>query len=95
MDYPFYGDEFFDIPEPLENHPLTETLAEAERLAASIERAVSRETGGKVRNLRVEVNRAGILLSGRCTTYYTKQKAQHAAMALSGSDPLTNEIEVS
>ena len=67
----------------------------AEQVRTSIERAVSRETGGKVRNLRVEVNRAGILLSGRCTTYYTKQKAQHAAMALSGSDPLTNEIEVS
>ena len=70
------------------------TLAEAEKLAASIERAVWRETGGGVRNLEVEVGHAGVLLTGRCTTYYTKQKAQHAAMGVSGSDPLTNRIEV-
>ncbi len=75
-------------------HPLPETLAEAERLAASIERAVWRETGGRVRNLRVSVNRQGVTLTGRCTTYYTKQQAQHAAMAFPGDHSLSNEIEV-
>jgi osmotically-inducible protein OsmY len=83
---------------PLEDiidHPLPETLAEAERLAASIERAVCRETGGGVRNLRVQVNRQGVLLTGRCSTYYTKQKAQHAAMAVRRGGQLTNQIEVS
>ena len=78
----------------LKEHPLPATLAEAERLAASIERAVSRETGGGVRNLRVEVERSGVLLTGNCATYYTKQKAQHAAMAVPGGGPLTNRIEV-
>lgn len=77
-----------------ERHPLPDTLAEAERLAASIERAVSRETCGGVRNLRVEVSDHGILLTGRCNSFYTKQKAQHAAMGLSGSGELTNGIEV-
>ena len=76
------------------DHPLPETLAEAERLAASIERAVSRETGGRVRNLRVEVNRDGVLLTGRCNTYYAKQQAQHAAMRVPGGGQLTNQIEV-
>ena len=76
------------------NNLLPETLVEAERLAASIERAVRRETSGGVRNLRVEVNRGGILLEGRCDTYYCKQLAQHAAMNLSG-DPLSNQIRVS
>ncbi len=75
-------------------HPLPETLAEAEQLAASIERAVSRETCGGVRNLRVEVSGSGIRLTGRCTSFYTKQKAQHAAMELSGTGELTNGIEV-
>ena len=75
-------------------HPLPETMAEAEKLAASIERAVSRETSGKVRNLRVEVNRDGVLLTGRCTTYYAKQQAQHAAMGVPGGGQLTNQIEV-
>ncbi len=75
-------------------YPLPETVEEAERLAASIERAVSRETCGGVRNLRVEVSDSGVLLTGRCTSYYTKQKAQHAAMGVSGSEELTNCIEV-
>jgi osmotically-inducible protein OsmY len=78
----------------LDRHPLPETLGEAERLAASIERAVSRETCGGVRNLRVEVSVEGILLTGRCNSFYTKQKAQHAAMGLSGTEDLTNCIEV-
>ena len=76
------------------NHPLSETLAEAERLAASIESAVRRETAGGVRNLHVEVGRGGIVLEGRCDSYYCKQLAQHAAMNVSG-DPLSNEIKVS
>ncbi len=77
------------------DHPLPETLAEAEQLAVSIERAVWLETSGGVRNLRVEVDRGGVVLSGCCRTYYTKQKAQHAAMAVPGGGPLTNLIEVS
>jgi len=76
------------------DHPLPETLVEAEKLAASIERAVSRETGGRVRNLHVEVSRDGVLLTGRCTTYYAKQQAQHAAMRVPGGGQLTNQIEV-
>ena len=76
------------------DHPLPETLAEAEQLAVSIERAVWRETSGGVRNLRVEVDRDGVILSGRCQSYYTKQKAQHAAMTIPGGGPLTNLIEV-
>ncbi|MCR4413799.1 MAG: BON domain-containing protein [Thermoguttaceae bacterium] len=78
----------------MRKHPLPETLAEAEKLAASIERAVRIETGGGVRNLHVEVSRTRVLLDGRCTTFYTKQKAQHAAMVFSGGRELTNRIEV-
>jgi hypothetical protein len=74
---------------------LPETLEEAEELAATIERAVQRETGRGVRNLRVEVNREGVLLQGRCTTYHCKQLAQHAAMGMPGGDCVRNLIEVS
>jgi hypothetical protein len=48
-----------------------------------------------VRDLTVEVNREGVLLRGRCTSFYCKQMAQQAAMALPGGDRLTNRIEVS
>ena len=78
-----------------DDHPLPETLADAERLAASIEQAVLRETGGGVRDLRVRVGRGGIRLEGHCDSYYCKQLAQHAAMGVSGDDRLTNQIEVS
>ena len=81
------GREFADV--------LPETLEEAEELAASIERAVQRETGLGVADLTVEVGPQGILLKGRCTTYYTKQLAQHAAMSIPGGDRLINSIEVS
>ena len=71
-----------------------ETLAEAEELVAWIERAVQRETGGEVFNLSVEVSNDGILLRGSCTSYYCKQLAQHAAMAVPGGGRLTNCIVV-
>lgn len=74
---------------------LPETLEEAEELAASIEQAVQRETGWGVADLTVEVSPQGVLLKGRCTTYYTKQLAQHAAMSVPGGDRLINSIEVS
>ncbi|MBN1394524.1 MAG: BON domain-containing protein [Pirellulales bacterium] len=74
---------------------LPETLEEAEELAASIERAVQRETGRAVAGLTVEVGPLGVRLKGRCDTYYTKQLAQHAAMSIPGGDRLVNNIEVS
>jgi osmotically-inducible protein OsmY len=89
-----YGAAGVSPPESYAEHPLPRTLAEAERLAASIERAVWQETGGGVHDLRVEVSRRGVLLTGHCRTYYTKQKAQHAAMTVSCEGQLTNEIRV-
>ncbi len=73
---------------------LPETPAEAERMAMSIERAVMRETGRGIRDLAVEVNEDGVLLRGHCETFYCKQLAQHAAMAMPGGERLTNAIEV-
>jgi hypothetical protein len=73
---------------------LPETVEEAEELAASIEKAVQMETDHGVADLMVEVSHQGILLKGRCSTYYTKQLAQHAAMSIPGGDRLTNSIEV-
>lgn len=95
MDEPLYGTDPALATDRFAEHPLPETLAEAEKLVASIEREVWRETGGGVRNLHVEVNRQGTLLTGWCNTYYTKQKAQHAAMRIPGGGQLTNRIEVS
>lgn len=79
--------------ELLSSPPVSMT-AEDEKLAARIERAIRRGTSDKVRELRVDVRWDGIHLMGRCGTYYCKQLAQTAALALSGKSQLHNRIEV-
>jgi len=73
---------------------LPETLEEAEARAASIERAVHEQTGRRVRNLSVEVDKNVILLRGRCASYHCKQLAQTAAMPMVHGERLINAIEV-
>jgi hypothetical protein len=67
---------------------------EDEKLASRIERAIRRGTCDKVRELRVEIRKDCVVLSGRCGTFYSKQLAQHAAMPLTDGKPLVNQIEV-
>ena len=71
-----------------------QTLAEAEALAASIEKAVQQETAGGVANLAVVVRGDRVWLHGSCCSFYCKQLAQHAAMAVPAGLHLTNCIEV-
>jgi osmotically-inducible protein OsmY len=63
-------------------------------LAARIAGAIERQTTGRVQSLRVEVNGDGVMISGRCQSFYMKQLAQHAAMQVAGAEVLTNRIEV-
>ena len=71
-----------------------QSISPEEELAVRIEQAVWRETGAGVRDLLVEVHRDRVFLWGKCSTFYIKQKAQHAAMSISGTGQLTNRIEV-
>ena len=63
-------------------------------LAELIERHVRSRTGGQIRGLRVEVINGEVILSGRTSTYYTKQLATHAARDAAENLLLANEIEV-
>ena len=74
--------------------PVERVSPEQEKLAMRIERHIRRETNDKVRELRVEVHRAGVSLHGRCGTFYCKQVAQQAAMNLIDGRALVNQIEV-
>jgi hypothetical protein len=99
---PATGEEDFMDDSSRESHLVSpelmaavpETLAEAEALAASIEKAVQEETGGGVRELAVEVSDSGVKLRGLCDSFYCKQLAQHAAMTVPGGTQLINCIEV-
>ena len=70
------------------------TLAEAEALAASIEKAVQEETSRGVANLSVVIRDDRVWLHGSCCSFYCKQLAQHAAMTVPAGLSLTNCIEV-
>lgn len=63
---------------------LTDLIADEVRLA----------TRGGVRDLEVRITAEDIRLLGRCSTFYCKQLAQHAAKHLTGGVRLYNEIEV-
>ena len=65
-----------------------------ELLSASIEKAVHEQTGGGIAHLAVMVDEGGVFLHGSCSSYYHKQLAQHAAMAVPNGLTLTNCIEV-
>ena len=65
-------------------------LTEEERL----EGMLIRRLGNRVRDLRVIVLPAGLILQGRTATYHAKQIAQHAAMELADLPIVANEIEV-
>jgi len=85
---------------PLEQQPACKTRprtsgpSPAEILAAKIEHDILRVTRAAVRGLVVSVTPRSVTLSGRCSSYYQKQLAQHAALPLVGDTPLVNEIEV-
>ena len=64
------------------------------RLVQSIRHDVREQTFGGVRDLEVRIDATGVVLRGRCASFYCKQLAQHAAIRLAGPRPLVNEIEV-
>jgi hypothetical protein len=60
----------------------------------NIENRIRHQLSGRLRDFRLEVADAGIVLHGRARTYYAKQLAQHAIMAAIALPILRNEIEV-
>ena len=63
-------------------------------LVETIERVVHSRTGGMIRELRVELNKGEVVMTGRTATYYAKQLATHAALEAIENLSLTNDIEV-
>jgi len=59
-----------------------------------LEARVTRRLHGQVRELQLVVTDGGLILRGRCRTYYVKQLVQHAVMEASDRPILANEIEV-
>ena len=65
-----------------------------ETLVARIERIVRCRTGGRIRDLKVDLTDESVVISGFATTYYAKQLVTHAALDEIPGRMLTNAIEV-
>lgn len=63
-------------------------------LVDRVERIVRCRTGGRIRDLRVQVHGEDVIISGVSCTYYAKQLATHAALSELDHRTLSNEIEV-
>lgn len=67
------------------------TAEEADRIADRVRHQLS----GRLRDFRLEVCAAGVVLRGRVPTYHARQLAQHAVTGATDLPILRNEIEVS
>jgi hypothetical protein len=65
-----------------------------ETLLSRIERIVRCRTGGRIRDLRIDVTDDQVVISGVASTYYAKQLATHAALDEIRGRSLTNSIDV-
>jgi hypothetical protein len=62
-----------------------------ERVGAQVQHQLS----GRLRHFRLERFSAGVILSGRASSFYAKQLAQHAVMRATDIPIMRNDIEVS
>jgi len=92
------------LSQPLSSHsletdesartPLAASAASYNTLARNVYRTILRLAPGKIRDLTVDVTDENVILHGRCGSFYCKQKAQHAVMALDTGRRVDNRIVV-
>jgi hypothetical protein len=63
-------------------------------LEIAVRQRIESRLMGRVRNLLVRALDGVVILEGECTTYYTKQLAQHTAMGILDDEQLENSITV-
>jgi hypothetical protein len=63
-------------------------------LAIAIRQRIESRLHGRVRNLSVRILDNTVVLEGQCSTYYTKQLAQHTALGVLENEHLENAIAV-
>jgi hypothetical protein len=63
-------------------------------LAIAIRQRIESRLPGRVRNLVVRISDDTVVLEGQCSTYYTKQIAQHTALGVLENEHLENAIAV-
>jgi hypothetical protein len=64
------------------------------QIQLELEQHVKMRTGGRVRNLAIELDHHQVILHGQTSSYYVKQLAQHSVHGLLPHLLLANRIEV-
>ncbi len=59
-----------------------------------IRQVVDSRTSGRIRGLQVAVEDSKVVISGRATTYYSKQLATHAALDVADTMVIQNDVVV-
>jgi hypothetical protein len=87
----FGGDEFDPVIVAADQ---TEVEADRQQIIHRILQRIESRLPGRIRRLAVYATDHAIVLSGKCSTYYTKQVAQHTAMGVLEYERLINNIDV-
>ena len=78
--------------------PLQPTLSRFNRATRKLDELIAdrinARIGGRIRNLSVEIRGKTVRLLGECSTFYTKQLAQHAALGVLEDEKVINDISV-
>ena len=57
-------------------------------ITEALEREIAQQTWGRAQQLQIQVNESNIVVRGKVTSYYIKQRALHAVMSVLGSPPM-------
>jgi hypothetical protein len=81
-------------PKPIAANGTGYTTDRRRQLPAAIRQRIQSRLAGRVRNLAVRLLGDTVVLEGQCSTFYTKQLAQHAALGILEDEHLENAIVV-
>lgn len=74
--------------------PTSTGRSHASQLETVIRERIKARLGRRIRNLAVAVDRGVIRLRGECSTFYSKQLAQHAVAGVVEDEVIDNGIDV-
>ena len=87
--------DFAKQTQPLQVVELKLAGVKVVELIDQIEQAIRSKTGGRIQALQIEIADRLIIVSGRTSTYYSKQLATQAIRETADHMRVQNEVEVS
>ncbi len=89
-----YDSSTSDVRASLVETPSSEGQQHNLELAKRILQRIELRLPGRIRDLTVYTTENAVVLAGKCSTFYSKQLAQHIAMGVIEYEQLINNIDV-